>query len=215
MRLLKPLSNLLFAVTLLCAALALSVQGWEPWALAALLAGVAGAFVRWVGPFVLGDVYKGALVLALLSAAAPAWAAEGGGTVLDLSPYMAELVAAIGAVLVAIAGAALRAFHRFLERRWGLELDAETRAYLQDALDRAVDYGVARAAAAAAAAAPSVDLRHEAVRHAAEYALDRVPDALARFGITPAALTRMVEARIEARNPSAVDLAPQPVPAGT
>jgi hypothetical protein len=215
MKFLKPLSLAAFALGLGFALIALASDGWEGWALGALLAGVAGVLVRWVGPFVLGDVYKGALALALLSAAAPAWAAEGGGTVLDLSPYMAELVAAIGAVLVAIAGAALRAFHRFLERRWGLELDTETRAYLQDALERAVDYGVAKASAAVADAAPSVDLRREAVRHAAEYALDRVPDALARFGITPAALTRMVEARIEARNPSAVDLAPQPVPAGT
>lgn len=94
--------------------------------------------------------------------------------------------------------------------RIGLLNDAEVRAYLDTALSRAIDYGVAEARRSLGVPKLNAEDR-TAVDHAtdlaAAYAASRVPDALARFGIESQGLRELLRARMPAA------LAYQPDPA--
>jgi hypothetical protein len=83
-----------------------------------------------------------------------------------------------------------------------LREDSEVRAYLNQALERAVDLALAEAKgrlpAYARLAHPEV---HGVVERAAEYARAAVPDALARFKIDGDGLRERVSARLATRVP--------------
>jgi hypothetical protein len=83
-----------------------------------------------------------------------------------------------------------------------LREDSEVRAYLNQALERAVDLALAEAKgrlpAYARLAHPEVN---GVVERAAEYARAAVPDALARFKIDSDGLRERVSARLAARTP--------------
>jgi hypothetical protein len=83
-----------------------------------------------------------------------------------------------------------------------LREDSEVRAYLNQALERAVDLALAEAKgrlpAYAKLAHPEVS---GVVERAAEYARETVPDALKRFGIDSAGLRERVSARLTTRLP--------------
>lgn len=85
--------------------------------------------------------------------------------------------------------------------RIGLLNDAEVRAYLDTALSRAIDYGVAEARRKLGVPKLNAEDR-TAVDHAtdlaAAYAANRVPDALARFGIEAQGLRDLLRARMPA-----------------
>lgn len=140
-----------------------------------------------------------AIVVALLLclASLPAWAdAPSGATTVDFTPLIATGVTLLSGIVAMLGRTAVRALVAYLEHKTRMELDAHTRDYLDAALVRAIDWGTSRAEQALGAGAPTVDLRNAAVAQAAQYALERVPDALEHFGIDGDGLKAMVEARL-------------------
>lgn len=132
-----------------------------------------------------------ALALAILVAMlAPGvtLAAEAGGV--DLSPLVGEVVAGLGAVLVCLAGWALR--------RWtGIALSAEARATLDGAADRAAALIVQRYAGRL-----SLDTGNPAINDGVRYLRDTVPGAVKRLGASPEALEARVMAELAKRLPA-------------
>lgn len=158
----------------------------------------------------------GIIVLALSALASLAVAAEAAGAagaagatpVAPGLPSLSEIAAlalsgALG-LLALLVRTLVKAAVAHLETRTGLALDAHTRDYLDQALDRAVDFGLARAADTLGVAAPAAELRAHALHLAAGYAQERVPDALARFHVGAGALADMLEARL-ATAPALID----------
>lgn len=145
------------------------------------------------------------LVAALLVALAPLPAladAAGVNTAVDLSTVASGAIAALSAAALWVGRAAVNALIGYLAQRTKLDLDDHTRAYLDQALERAVQYAQSSAERLVGPAASVIDVHNAVVAHAVNYAVDRVPDALAHFGLTPEALTGMVEARIQASVPT-------------
>lgn len=144
------------------------------------------------------------VVLAVLLAARASAAAtvevfvEPPGTTIDLTEVGVALVGVAAAALTVLGRVAVRALQRYLEHKAGLELDAETRAYLDRALERAVVWARLHVAEAVRAGAPAVDLRSKVLALSANYVLDAVPDALERFGLDADGdrLRHMLEARL-------------------
>ena len=108
------------------------------------------------------------------------------GDLLDIVLQLAALV------ILALGGLAVRRLSDWL----GLRADGEVRAYLNAALDRAVEFGLAEARRRAREAGVPVPAGGIAAAAARQYARDRVPEALARFGINEAALDDMIRARL-------------------
>jgi hypothetical protein len=145
------------------------------------------------------------LFAALLVALAPLPAladAAGVNTAVDLSTLASGVIAALGATALWVGRAVTSALIGYLAQKTKLELDDHTRAYLDQALERAVQYAQSSAERLVGPAASAIDVHNAVVAHAVNYAVDRVPDALAHFGLTPEALTGMVEARIQASAPT-------------
>lgn len=116
------------------------------------------------------------------------------------APSVSEIVGLAAAGVLTLLGLLVRRLIKagvaYLETRTGLALDAHTRDYLDAALDRAVDFGLAKAAEALGHDAPPAELRAHALHVAAGYAQERVPDALARFNVGTPALADMLAARL-------------------
>lgn len=130
--------------------------------------------------------------LLILFLPAQALAATPDGTV-DLTPLIEAVVALAAAAIGAVGSWAIARLAGWLK----LRQDSEIRAYLDAALTNALEYGAKKAMASSMVAhlsQPSV--RNEAVELAIDYTIARVPDALRRFQITPAALREMLEARL-------------------
>ena len=106
--------------------------------------------------------------------------------------------------VLALGGFAIQRLTTWLK----LRQDSEVRAYLNQALERAVDLALAEARgrlpAYARIAHPEVST---AVERAAEYARATVPDALARFRIDGDGLRDRISARIAARQAAAAPVA--------
>lgn len=102
------------------------------------------------------------------------------------------LVARLGGVVAELAAAGVMVVGAWALGRvagWaGVARDDRVRAYLEAALERAVDRALGHTPAAA-----------EAVPMATAYLRETVPQALKTLSIAPAALNSMVEARIAAR----------------
>ena len=129
-----------------------------------------------------------AVAVALCLVAFPLLAAESGGV--DLSPLVGEVVAGLGAVLVGLAGWALR--------RWtGVVLSAEARATLDGAAERAAALIVQRYAGRL-----NLDTGSPAINDGVRYLRDTVPDAVRRLGATPDALEARVKAELAKRLPA-------------
>ena len=160
-----------------------------PWALLALIVGATFTLAIALLPCALVALAGLALLFA-----GPAVAAD--GTTIDLSGVAGGAVSVFGAVILWLARNALNALVVYFRQKTQLDLDAHTRAYLDQALERAVTFGELQVHQFADRALSDVDVHDRAVAHAVNYVIDRVPDALAHFGITPQALTAMVEARM-------------------
>ncbi|NYZ12873.1 hypothetical protein HL658_09940 [Azospirillum sp. RWY-5-1] len=145
--------------------------------------------------------FTGILVLSLAARAAEAAPAP---PLPSLSELAGLALAGVLGLLGLLVRGLVKVAVRHLETRTGLMVDAATRDYLDAALDRAVDLGLAKAAEALGVAAPAAELRAHALHVAAGYAQERVPDALARFGIGTPALADMLAARL-ATAPALID----------
>ncbi|QCN98901.1 hypothetical protein D3093_30070 (plasmid) [Azospirillum argentinense] len=160
-----------------------------PWALLVLIAAASLTLVIALLPCALVAIASLALLFA-----GPAVAAD--GTTIDLSGLAGGAVSVFGGVLLWLARNALNALVVYFRQKTQLDLDAHTRAYLDQALERAVTFGELQVHQLVDRTLSEIDLHDRAVAHAVNYVIDRVPDALAHFGITPPALTAMVEARM-------------------
>jgi hypothetical protein len=141
-------------------------------------------------------------LLALALPTFPAFAqAAAPSTRIDFGPLLNEYVwPTIGTALLALAMWLFKLLRTWLQAKTGLELqqyDATVRAYLDQALDRAIAYGRSKVDGHA-----TIDVKSETIAHAANYALSHVPDALRRFGIDGAALERLLEARLGTAAPA-------------
>lgn len=137
-----------------------------------------------------------ALAVILAASAASAATIDALGTTVDLTEILTALGSLAITVLLVLASFAVRAFNAYLRHRTGLELDAETRRYLDAALNRAATYARLAVADIIRDRGPGIDVRSTLLAVAANYAIDAVPDALARFGIDDARLKQMIEARL-------------------
>lgn len=110
----------------------------------------------------------------------------------DLSPLIQT-----GLEFAAAALSALALWLGWKIKGWlKLKEDSEIRAYLDTALQNGIAYGLERVKAAGADWKVSIHVKDEAIGHAANYVVSRVPDALKRFNITPMALQDLIRARL-------------------
>lgn len=133
--------------------------------------------------------------LALL-APLPVLAADGVGTIVNLS----DLAATIAALVLAAIAAALRGLVRvgidYLTQRARIELDESTRLYLEDVIYRGITWARGTVEARVATLPLAVDVKSAVVAAAVQYVQQHVPDALDHFGLSPEGVERMVLARI-------------------
>ncbi|AXS39286.1 hypothetical protein [Breoghania sp. L-A4] len=132
----------------------------------------------------------GAAVAALcLIATVPASAATDG--LIDFSPLIEPAFAVLGSALVATGGYLVTRIARALN----LNIDAQQRSVIDQALYQAVGYGQSWARDALAGGV-RINVQSAIIEHAAEYAIVAVPQALAHFGIDRDRLMDMLEARL-------------------
>ena len=111
--------------------------------------------------------------------------------IVDLQPLVEMFFQFLAAILAAVlTWAGVKA------RGWiGLQTDELNRARMQDALERAVDFGVEKLKGAVAGRAKFA-IKNELVAVAANYVGANLPDTVAYFKITPESLAEMVSARL-------------------
>lgn len=83
----------------------------------------------------------------------------------------------------------------YLQRLIGLKIDAERRAVIDQALSKALHYGVGRAQSLLENRVNAVDVKNAAIADAVSYTQARIPETLAHFKIGPEDLRKMLEAR--------------------
>lgn len=112
---------------------------------------------------------------------------------------LTHLLEAVAALLLAAGIIAMRHLADWLK----LRADSEVRGYLNEALAKAVEFGLAQARHQLLSEGSLVEsdaarerLLGRAAAIAEGYAKDRVPDALKRFGIDGAGLGAMIRARL-------------------
>jgi hypothetical protein len=108
-----------------------------------------------------------------------------------LQPLLDAILQLVAAAVLMLGGFVLLRLRQWLM----LRADAEVRAYLTAALDRAVEFGLGEARRSVTGA----DLAkrpHVAAEIARDYVQRRVPDALAHFGIETADLDQLIRARL-------------------
>lgn len=113
---------------------------------------------------------------------------------IDLQPTFELLLQALVAPLLLALGALLIQWLRKRAQVAGLEVDDKVRAYLTDALAFGVELAL-REARRAANGRLTIQVENDAARKAAQYVLDRVPDAVRHFKLSPDALEQMARAR--------------------
>lgn len=119
----------------------------------------------------------------------------------DLTPLADAGVEMLAAVASAVALWALGRLMRWLK----IDGDAKANALLHAAVDRAVAAAAGRARAEIATRGVTVDLRSTLAAEVAGYLVANVPDTLKRLGATPATVSAVVTARLDALLP------PEPV----
>jgi hypothetical protein len=78
-----------------------------------------------------------------------------------------------------------------------LAIDASTRAIVDQGLQKALGYAVAKVQEFTAAKPLTVDVKSDVIKHALDFALTHIPDALAYFGLDdPQKLAQTIEARL-------------------
>ncbi len=139
------------------------------------------------------------IALALCTAAWLAWpgaALAADDTTIDLAPVVNPVLDAIFGAVAALAGLAINHLTVWLK----LKQDAEVRRYLENTVYAGIN--VARAKAGDALAGKmTVDVKIALAAEVAEYLIARVPDGLARFGLTGDALKDYVLGRLGGGDP--------------
>lgn len=115
-----------------------------------------------------------------------------------LAAVLPPLITGLSAALLGLGGVAIHRLADLLR----LRADDQVRGYLQDTLSRAVAFAeveARRRLPAATAAGAVQQLADATTQIASAYVRDRVPDALARFGVTDRGLAEMIQARLPTR----------------
>ena len=155
-----------------------------------------------------------ALAVVLCTIPTFAFAAD---SVVDLSSTIGVLTQLLGATLAAMAVPLFWYGVNTLKNHFGLSqlaIDASTRAIVDQGLQKAVGYAVAKVHEFTAGKPLAVDVKSELIKHAVDFALTHIPDALAYFGLDdPQKLAQTIEARLgilamqtstQARSPAAL-----------
>ena len=114
-------------------------------------------------------------------------------TTISLVPILDVVIQLFGAALMAVGTWAVT----MLSQKLKLSSDSEVRTYLQEALQRAVNFGVEKARSQAKDIG-TVDVRNEVVADAANYVIGKTPDALKKLGISDDSVQDLVRARLPA-----------------
>jgi len=110
---------------------------------------------------------------------------------IDLTPLIEPALQLLGGTLMAVVSwAAWR-----LARRFGIAIDADTRAYLETALARGIDWALGEARKRGEDVA-HLQVRNAVVGRAAAYVAAQVPGAVRHFRLNRDAVRRLVEARL-------------------
>jgi hypothetical protein len=121
----------------------------------------------------------------------PALADAAAGYVINIQESLqlatSFIFAALGTVIVWAAG--------LVVKKLKLENDSEIRFYLEQAIHAGLAWAL-RKAQVAVSEVKDPRVESQIVADAANYIADRVPDALAHFGITPESLAEMIRARL-------------------
>lgn len=134
----------------------------------------------------------GAVIFAGPVLTSPAYAADTTSALaplLDMALQVAALV--LAAVVPVLVTKALNRLNKLL----GVSFDEKQRRLIDDVLSRAINLGVEQARGKLSGA--PVELKAAVIKSASEYAIERIPDALAHFNVTPDALDKMIEARLK------------------
>lgn len=128
-------------------------------------------------------------------------------TTVDFAPVIEPVLQAVGVLLAAILMWAAKRGADYFK----VQLTADHRVVLQDAIDRGVSFGIGKARKQIEGGV-RIDVKSEAAAVAANYVLARTPDALEHFGVTRESLVEMVMSRLEDREEQGK--LPPPEPAG-
>ncbi|MCO5730064.1 hypothetical protein [Rhizobium sp. SSA_523] len=110
-----------------------------------------------------------------------------GGFFHVLEPYIVELVSVLIAFFVAWLSAKVT-------KLTGMQIEAKHREALQMALANGANYGLNKVGGYLDA--KDVNLKNQALAAAVAYVQQSVPDALTHFGLTPARVREMVQAKL-------------------
>ncbi|MCH7870678.1 MAG: hypothetical protein IID33_03160 [Planctomycetes bacterium] len=110
---------------------------------------------------------------------------------IDLTPVLGIVIDLLAAALMTLGGWALAK----LGRKFGLEADDQVRIYLGEALAGGIGWAKEQARKRSEDIA-HIEVRSKLVAEAANYVIERVPDALKRFGLDRERIEKLVEARL-------------------
>lgn len=132
---------------------------------------------------------RSALILAVVLISGSAVAQQAGGTTVDLSPLLANVVYPIlSALVLALGGWAVQKFAAMV----GLKNTQALQSTVESALQNALAYGQSKVADVPL----TIDVKNQIVANAANYATAHVPDALSKLGITKDQLVQKLQARL-------------------
>ncbi len=116
---------------------------------------------------------------------------------IDLSPLLTSVLdivfPVVGVVLLYFVRRALNAF----EERTNIQLDAQLKERLNEALMNGVRYGRSRVEQKYSTRSLTIEAKNELIAHAASYAVKAVPAAIDYFKLSSERLTELLEARLQ------------------
>lgn len=134
----------------------------------------------------------------------PAFAAEMAAAdgVVDLGPLVTTLLPIVASIAMTV-WLVLRAWaFQLLKRKTGWDLDATIGPIVDQGLQRGVDFAAERLKDRAAGGIP-INMKAQAIETVADYAIEKLPDALNHFGLVDGKmkptkkLAEMIEGRLE------------------
>lgn len=146
-----------------------------------------------------------AVFIAIMFIVPTAFAQEvAANTRISLAPLFDYIFNTIAAVLALVIPLLIR---HYLKKLTGIKIEKDAAMALDFAIHKGVSLGIGQLRILGKKI-EDVNVHNELVKSAADYALSRVPDAVARFNASPEALAQMALARLEERlNPT-----PPPIP---
>lgn len=117
------------------------------------------------------------------------------GYEVDVRAALDALLTLVFTILSGIAAAILTGLIAVAKKKFGIEIDAKVRGYLEMAILNGINLAEQRTRALAADVHP-VKVKHEIIAYAATYVMRRVPDAIQHFKLDAHDIQEMIEARL-------------------